>query len=99
MLTKTTYVKEQSGCEEKMFLKHIKEAVVFGEDVFTQQISHHYVSSPLRREEGTDWRIEKQGGKEGNRESPLCLSSEGGGGGTEGQRVEKERGKDDRDMW
>lgn len=42
-VTKTTHVKEQSGCEEKMFVEHIKEAVVFGEDVFTQQISRYYV--------------------------------------------------------
>lgn len=42
-------------------------------------------SLPLRREWGTDWQVEKQGGKEGKRKSPPCLSSQGG---TEGQRVE-----------
>lgn len=30
-----------------MFVEHIKEAVVFGEDVFTQQISHYYVLLPF----------------------------------------------------
>lgn len=75
----------------------IKEAVAF-EDVFTQQISHHYVSMLLCGEPGTDWQVEKHEGKEGKPQSLLCLSSEGA---TDGQREEKgnpekERGQNER---
>lgn len=47
-----------------MFMEHIKEAVVFGEDVFTQQISHYYVLLAFE-ERMRDWLTGWEAGREG----------------------------------